>query len=352
MKTIEHEERIQTVCLLFLSAIGIGVALFFLKPVLIPFVLAIFFTYCLLPAIDLMRRHLRAPRYVAMIATFLLGCILLALIGVLIAASVGQMSTHAEVYQTQFMQLLDKFMAAIPLERFGVQPADLTTSLLNNLENVVGRVVSGTISSIMSVISNGLLVLIFLLFLLIGRTAGEETTRGILGEIEMRIKRFILTKVLVSVLTGILVGAVLAILGVPFAFVFGVLAFLFNFIPSIGSVIATLIPLPVILLNPELGMTAKILALAIPGIIQFSVGNFIEPKLMGRSLDLHPIVILMSLIFFGIIWGIIGMFLATPITAVIKIIFEKIEITKPVAEILAGRMSALMAETGDVAASP
>ena len=73
---------------------------------------------------------------------------------------------------------------------------------------------------------------------------------------------------------------------------------------------------------------------------------------MGRSLDLHPIVILMSLIFFGIIWGIIGMFLATPITAVIKIIFEKIEITKPVAELLAGRLSALMAETGDVAASP
>ena len=65
---------------------------------------------------------------------------------------------------------------------------------------------------------------------------------------------------------------------------------------------------------------------------------------MGRSLDLHPIVILMSLIFFGIIWGIIGMFLATPITAVIKIILEKIEITKPVAELLAGRMDALVAE--------
>ena len=349
MKTIQHEERIRTICLLFLSAIGIGIALYFLKPVLIPFVLAIFFNYCLLPVIDFLRRHLRAPRGVAIIATFLLGCVLLALIGVLVAASVGQMSTHAEVYQTQFMQLLDKFMAAVPLERFGVQPADLTNSLLNNLENVVGRVVSGTISSIMSVISNGLLVLIFLLFLLIGRTAGEEPSRGILGEVETRIKRFIITKVLVSVLTGILVGAVLAIFSVPFAFVFGFLAFLFNFIPSIGSIIATLMPLPVVLLSPELEMPAKVLAIVIPGVIQFSVGSIIEPKFMGRSLDLHPIVILLALIFFGMIWGIIGMFLATPITAVIKIIFEKIEITQPVAELLAGRLSALMAETDDAA---
>ena len=347
MKSIKHEERIQTVCLLFLSAIGIGFALFFLKPVLIPFVLATFFTYCLLPIIDLLRHYLRAPRYVAMIVTFLLGCILLALIGFLIAASGGQMSTYGGVYQTQFVQLLDKFMVSLPFERFGVHPDDLTNSLLNNLENLVGRVVSGTISSIMSVISNGLLVLIFILFLLMGRTAGEGATRGILGEIEMRIKRFILTKVLLSVLTGIFVGVILTILSVPFSFVFGVLAFLFNFIPSIGSVIATLIPLPVVILNPELAMPTKILAIALPGVIQFSIGNFIEPKLMGRSLDLHPIVILMSLIFFGIIWGFIGMFLATPITAVVRIIFEKIEITKPVAELLAGRVDALVTEVKD-----
>ena len=163
----------------------------------------------------------------------------------------------------------------------------------------------------------------------------------------MRIKRFILTKVLVSILTGIFVGVVLTILSVPFSFVFGVLAFLFNFIPSIGSVIATLIPLPVVILNPELAMPTKILAIALPGVIQFSIGNFIEPKLLGRSLDLHPIVILMSLIFFGIIWGFIGMFLATPITAVVRIIFEKIEITKPVAELLAGRVDALVTEVKD-----
>ena len=349
MSTTPHEERIRTVCLLFLSAIGIGVALFFLKPVLIPFVLAVFFTYCLLPVIDILRHRLRAPRSVAIIATFLFGCILLALIGVLIAASVGQMSTHADIYQTQFKQLLDRFMAALPLDQFGVQPADITSTLLDNLENVVGSVVAGTISSIMSVLSNGLLVLIFLLFLLLSRTASDESARGLLGEIEERIKRFIITKVLISVLTGILVGVILAILGVPFAFVFGVLAFLFNFIPSIGSIIATLMPLPVILLNPELAMPAKVLAIVIPGVIQFSVGNIIEPKFMGRSLDLHPIVILMALIFFGMIWGIIGMFLATPITAVVKIVFEKIEITRPVAELLAGRMSALMAETDDAA---
>ncbi len=81
-----------------------------------------------------------------------------------------------------------------------------------------------------------------------------------------------------------------------------------------------------------------ILAIAIPGAIQFGIGSLLEPKVMGRSLDLHPVVVLLGLIFFGMIWGIVGMILATPIVAVTKIILERIDETAPVAELLAGRM--------------
>ena len=83
---------------------------------------------------------------------------------------------------------------------------------------------------------------------------------------------------------------------------------------------------------------AKILALAIPGALQFAVGSLIEPKIMGESLDLHPVVILLGLIFFGMIWGIVGMILATPIVAVTKIVLDRIDVTAPVGRLLAGKL--------------
>ncbi len=143
---------------------------------------------------------------------------------------------------------------------------------------------------------------------------------------------------LVSGTTGILVGLTLWLLGVELAMVFGLLAFLLNFIPSIGSVVSTLLPLPVVLLSPELSTAAKVAAIAVPGGIQFAVGNLVEPKIMGRSLDLHPVTVLLGLIFFGMIWGIIGMILATPIVAVTKIVLERIELTAPVGRLFAGKI--------------
>ena len=80
------------------------------------------------------------------------------------------------------------------------------------------------------------------------------------------------------------------------------------------------------------------LAIILPGTVQMVVGNVIEPKLLGDSLELHPITVLLSLIFWGIIWGIPGMLLAAPITAVLKILLENIEITKPVATLLEGKL--------------
>jgi AI-2 transport protein TqsA len=89
-----------------------------------------------------------------------------------------------------------------------------------------------------------------------------------------------------------------------------------------------------------MSIVAKILAIAIPGAIQFVTGNIIQPRFMGSALDLHPVIVLMALIFFGMIWGIVGAFLAVPITAVIRIVLEKIPDTRPVAELLAGRLDA------------
>ncbi|MHC4224754.1 MAG: AI-2E family transporter [Planctomycetota bacterium] len=110
--------------------------------------------------------------------------------------------------------------------------------------------------------------------------------------------------------------------------------------PNIGSVIATILPLPVILVSPELGATSKVVAVAGPAVINFVLGNLVEPKMMGTSVDLHPVTILLALVFWGMLWGIAGMLLAVPMTASLKILFEKLDLTRPVANLLAGRPAA------------
>ena len=162
-------------------------------------------------------------------------------------------------------------------------------------------------------------------------------TDGIPAQDMMRVKRYLMTQAAVSAATGILVGTVLALLGVDLALVFGLFAFLLNFIPSVGSIIATLLPLPVVLFSPDVTTLTAVLAIAIPGSIQLTIVIIITPKVMGDSLDLHPVVILLALILWGTIWGIVGMLLATPITAVMKILFERLEVTRPLAGALAGR---------------
>ena len=107
---------------------------------------------------------------------------------------------------------------------------------------------------------------------------------------------------------------------------------------QVYSIFATLLPLPLVIVDPEASNITLALAIIIPGSIQMIIGNMIEPKLLGDSLELHPITVLLSLVFWGMLWGIPGMLLAAPITAVLKILFENLEITSPFAKLLAGKL--------------
>ncbi len=344
MEVDQRERRIQTACLLILSAIAIAAALVWLRPIMIPFVLAVFFAFGLAPLIDFQIRLMRVPRPLAVFATLVFGVIMLGLLAGLVSTSVAELAANAEVYQTQIKRLLDEAAAALPLQRFGLQIETAIDSLTERMLQTVGLLLVGTTNAILGLLSQSLLVLVFLIFLLVGGTARSTPSGGILGEVEIRIQRYLMTKAIVSAATGVLVGGILSILGIDLALVFGLFAFLLNFIPSVGSTVSTLLPLPIVLVSPDISGTTAVLAIVIPGIIQFLIGSVIEPKIMGGSLDLHPVAILLSLILWGMIWGIVGMLLATPITSVMKILLEKMEVTAPVAELLAGRLDALRSD--------
>jgi len=316
-----------------------------------------FFTLCLTPVIDLQMHWLRIPRHTAIFTTLAIGCAIL-MLGTLLLTAADQIVQSKADYEDQFQQVLVRTRGLLPPDWYmdpnepvrdpndpAFDPNEPVHSpaepLIRVPTNTIRRVLTGIASSVMGVISNGLLVVIFMIFMVAGQGTFKAPPGSFWWEVESRIKRYVLTMMLTSGVTGVLVGLALTLLKVEFGWMFGFLAFLLNFIPSIGSVIATLLPLPVALIDPQLGMISKILVLAIPGGIQFVIGNLLQPKMMGESLDLHPVVVLLSLIFFGTIWGIIGMFLAVPITGVVKILLQRFGYTRAIADLIAGKTDML-----------
>jgi AI-2 transport protein TqsA len=313
-----------------------------LRTVMVPFVLAIFSALGLSPLIAFQRRYLHLPNPVAILTTFIIGFVVLSLLGGLISISLRQLTDNANAYQQQINRLLDQVMTMA--EGYGIDPVTLFDSMSGLPVKSVSGIIANLTKGIFDLLSNGLLVMLFLFFLLLGGTKKTGPSRGVLGEIELRVQRYIMAKTVVSAATGGIVGGILAFLGVDLALVFGLFAFLLNFIPSIGSIIATLLPLPMVLVNPESTPTIVILAIALPAACQFLIGSMIEPKVVGGSLNLHPATVLISLIVWGMIWGIVGMFLAIPLTAVMQIFLERFEHTAPLAELLAGRLDRLQVD--------
>lgn len=331
------ESRVQTISLVVIATVLTGAALYWLRPVMVPFVLALFITLGMRAVADFLELQLKVPRSLAMTATVLLGVGVLVGMATLVSISVSELTQKATLYNEHLSQLADRAVSVIPARWRPAQEAALAQIPVST----VGGFLARTANAIANTLSNSFVVLIFVLFLLIG-SSGPRSSRGAWGEAESRIKRYIATKAVISLATGFLVGLTLMLLGVPLALVFGLFAFILNFIPSIGSIFATLMPLPILVVSPEVTFEVALGALLIPAVIQLSVGNFLEPKIMGESMDLHPVTILVSLILWGMLWGIVGMILSVPITVVLKILCERFEGSRPVAALLAGRIRAFL----------
>ncbi|MEM6332472.1 MAG: AI-2E family transporter [Planctomycetota bacterium] len=221
----------------------------------------------------------------------------------------------------------------------------LATLLRDLLQDNVGPILQGVAQSALGVISNGLLILILMFFMMLGRVVSVKRAGGLVADIEGGVKGYIILKTIISAVTGLAQGAALYFFGVEFAVVFGLLGFLFNFIPNIGPFLATLAPVPIVLLALPDPITASslvwaALALGIPGLIHFTSG-LLETRFMGERFDVHPVVVMLGLMYFGLVWGIVGAFLSTPILAVVRILCAKSDTFRPVALALAGRIDEL-----------
>ena len=231
-------------------------------------------------------------------------------------------------------------------ERFDIQVTDFRWTDAIEFSSVTSVLTTG-VGSFIGFLSTTFLILLFMLFILAGagdladkvRTAFPEEQANRIGDvvatIDTRVRQYLVTKTLISLGTGLLTFLFLLALGVDFPLIWGLLAFVLNYIPNVGSVIAVLFPFFLSLLQFDT-LVAPLLVLTLLGGIQMLMGNVIEPRIMAFSLNLSPLLILVSLIFWGWLWGVLGMMLAVPMTATIKIITENLEPLKPLSVLMSG----------------
>ena len=335
MTTLAEEQSwFRTVSLMVLAAVAMAAALIYTRGVMIPFVLALFVSYIVSPLMEFMESRLRCPRGLSIVMALLVVLVVMTMFVLLIMTSARGLTESAHFYRERLASV-----AASVLSIFDLLEIDLgQATLLEGLKQFpILSMVGSTASSVVAFVSNGILVLIFVVFLLFGRSVRRR--EGIYQEINTKVRRYLITKFVTSATTGILVGLCLTVLDLDLALLFGVLAFFLNFIPSVGSIISTLLPLPLAIVQFN-SWIPIILVIALPGAVQMVIGNIIEPKILGEGLDLHPVTVLFALVFWGLIWGLVGMLLATPITAMVRIVLDRFETTRFIAEIMTGRLPA------------
>ena len=367
MSSQRSDQRIQTACLLTLSAVAVGAALYWLKPVMVPFVLAMILMILLQPVIDFLELRARAPHWLAIAGALFLALVSIAGISAIGAATIAQMSENSDAYVEQIETTRDKVQKWLPewlakatgvFEESRLAEGDELSGVgapaeapENNNDAMVAGLVRAGANLVLNLFQQAVLVALFMLFLLPGSRSAQLPRNPTWEAMHDSIKQYLGTKMFVSAVTGLLTWGILQVLGVQPALVFGLFAFLLNFIPSVGSIMATVLPLPVVMVDPNISITVGVLAIVLPGTVQFTVGNVVEPKMMGNTLDLHPVVVMITLLFWGALWGPVGMLLATPLTAMLKIFLERMEQTSSVAELLAGRIAAAPAAEGAPPAS-
>ncbi len=332
MNSSLENNRIITGSLFIIASIAVAFILNFAQPFLVPLVIALLIRILVDPIIDYQINFLNVHRIVAVFVSLCLIVFLFIIIVPFIGSSVITFLQSADDYNNKVLILVD--IGISKLREFNIEiDRDFIRNSLNTLPLLDWA--STILSNSANFISKLVLIVIMTLFLLLGKKS--QNTSPEWNDIISHVKKYIFTKFITSAITGVIAGLIYWALGLELAFIFGSLTFLLNFIPVVGSIIAVLLPIPIAVLQFT-DLSSVLLIIFLPAFFHQIIGNFIEPKIFGDAFGLHPITIILSLIFWGMIWGIIGVLLAAPLTAIIRVTFERFNSTKQIARLLEGKI--------------
>lgn len=270
-----EKEKINHICLTFIALCVFTVALTYTKAILVPFVLSLFLYASLVPVFKFFEDKMRMNRVVVVPLTFTVLVLLATIVILLIASSLENFIIGAGAYRDKLLFVVKWFSETLKLQGFEMNSSTIQNAIQDLPVFTWTRKITG---GIFNLVGNILLIFIFLLFLIIGSKGTQAKKSQIVEEIELRIGKYVNTKLVTSFVTATLVGIVLVSFKVDLAFMFILITFFFNFIPNIGSILSTLIPLPIVFLQYG-GFSVEFAVIFILiALVQFSIGNVIEPK--------------------------------------------------------------------------
>lgn len=303
-----------------------------------PFLLSVFIAVLAAGPLRFLRTR-GLPRWAAMLV---IGGFLLAVGSVvvtLVTESLNTFNQRLPGYQARLVSAATDWQLWI--EAHGMELPDDTLSSMIDPPRVI-TLMRRMATGFSAILANALLVLVAVIFILLEadnlpnklrlalRTPEESIEQG--KQVMHSINRYMALKASTSLLTGVLVWAVLAVIGVDFAPMLAIIAFLLNFVPTIGSIIAAI---PAVLLAlVQIDLQAAVMTLIGYSVINIAIGNFLEPKIMGRGMGLSTLVVFLSLVFWGYVLGVGGMFLSVPLTMALKIGLAASPQTRPIAIML------------------
>ncbi len=336
---------------IFIVIIGTVVSAFVLielQSIIIPLIIAYMLYFIFEPLNDWLKKY-KIPQFITVIVD--LSIIIGFIFGIsrIIIGSFSKFGEQLPFYEQKLNHIISNSASSIGL----TDPFFMNFNMKEYLSGLdYGGIAGGLFNSTITLVSGGFFVLFFFIFVSTGhkrlyevvkkryiqlhssgtrdvrsdsiREEKEEYVEKTFRDITSQIQKYLATKFYISLAVGFLVAVVLWFFGIDFLVVWAVLTFLLNFIPTIGSIIAVLLPSLMALVQYESFGKMLAVALIIIG-IQNIIGNIIEPKIMGKRLGINPLVVLLSLLLWGYIWGVVGMVLSIPLTSVMKIIMERSE---------------------------
>ena len=315
----------------------IGVFLRLARPILVPFALALLFAFAISPALDFLVRRM-VPKALALVIILILSFAVLYLIGTVFYSGAKSLAAELPSYTDMLRGFLERIDRLVPDPRLKL---GLTEWIQSFDISQAGNFLLSALGPFLSFMSDLLLVFVFMIFILAGRgrmvkkfdeafPPGQASALSRTAlRIDCEIKRYLAVKSLTNFLIGVLVAAVLALFGIRFAVLFGVLALLFNYVPTLGAVVAVALPtLLTLFLRGGLDLKVVVVLALLTG-IHLALHRLLEPRLMAKEIGLSPLLVLFSLFFGAWLWGIPGMILAVPLLTAARIFFENVPSLRP-----------------------
>lgn len=310
--------------------------LFIGSSIIIPFVVAVLLSFMILSISNFYSKKWLQKTLSFIVAIFTIWLVFYGIWKV-INSNIEEIIVAAPEYQEKLMSLFDVY----------AEKYELDATLLR--DQVVAKInftslLSWAAAAITSILKNTGIILLFTIFILLESKSfrsklalitgwDKSTFFNVFGQIQDDIKSYFVIKTITSIAVGLLSAIIMFFFGLDFLIFWAFIIFLLNYIPSVGSIIAVSFPVMFSLVQFESPYLTMIFLICMIW-VQIFIWNLVEPRLMGNKLNISPLVILVSLVFWGTLWGPVGMLLSVPIMVMINITLAHIEVTRPIAVLL------------------